>query len=90
VTKGKGKRLRVEVRCNNRFTWQELQLGLVECDNPAAAALQQTDTSTSGQECPDFFVCADRSTIKVPRSSRLGSFLRNGKFFEAHTPRMLG
>ncbi len=65
MTKGKGKRLRVEVRCNNRFTWQELQLGLVECDNPATA-LQQADTSTSGQECPDFYVCPDRSTIKVP------------------------
>lgn len=65
MTKGKGKRLRVEVRCNNRFTWQELQLGLVECDSPATA-LQQADTLTSGQECPDFYVCPDRSTIKVP------------------------
>jgi hypothetical protein len=64
VTKGKGKRLRVEVRCNNRFTWQEMQLTMLDCDNSTSAPSPPTDT-TSGQECPDFTVCPDRSTIQV-------------------------
>ncbi len=53
VTKGRGKRLRIVVKCMQRFDWPDVRLRLLDVTNGPAL------------ECADFFVCNDRSTLQV-------------------------
>ncbi|ELR18051.1 uncharacterized protein ACA1_161760 [Acanthamoeba castellanii str. Neff] len=52
VTKGRGKRLRIVVKCRQRFDWPDVRLRLLDLTNGPAL------------ECADFYVCNDRSTLQ--------------------------
>jgi hypothetical protein len=59
VTKGRGKRLRIEIRCRQRFDWPDVRFRLLDVTDA------DETSHVPPPACADFSVCNDRSTLQV-------------------------